>query len=195
MNKLNSKNIVLFGKRVNFNKITKNDLKTLQRWRNSSEVWQYNTQYILLNMINQKQWYDQNIQKNSDRIMFMVTNKIGESIGVCGLIHMNPKDKNASVAIMIGEKKYHNKGLGIEILQLLVNYGFTKIKLHRIEAKIFAYNQISVHLFKKMNFKQEVIMRDSLWRQGKWWDVYTFSLIQSGMPKPYLAGPIKHIIK
>ena len=180
MNKLNSKNIVLFGKRVNFNKITKNDLKTLQRWRNSSEVWQYNTQYILLNMINQKQWYDQNIQKNSDRIMFMVTNKIGESIGVCGLIHMNPKDKNASVAIMIGEKKYHNKGLGIEILQLLVNYGFTKIKLHRIEAKIFAYNQISVHLFKKMNFKQEVIMRDSLWRQGKWWDVYTFSLIQSG---------------
>ena len=195
MNKLNSKNIVLFGKRVNFNKITKNDLKTLQRWRNSSEVWPYNTQYILLNMINQKQWYDQNIQKNSDRIMFMVTNKIGESIGVCGLIHMNPKDKNASVAIIIGEKKYHNKGLGIEILQLLVNYGFTKIKLHRIEAEIFAYNQISVHLFKKMNFKQEVIMRDSLWRQGKWWDVYTFSLIQSGMPKPYLAGPIKHIIK
>lgn len=179
MNKQNSKNVVLFGKRINFNKITKNDLKTLQRWRNSSEVWPYNTQYILLNMINQKQWYEQNIQKNSNRIMFMVTNKVGESIGICGLIHMNAKDKSASIAIIIGEKKYHNKGFGIEILQLLINYGFAKIKLHRIEAEIIAYNQISVNLFKKMNFKQEVIMRDSLWRQGKWCDVYTFSLLQN----------------
>ena len=92
---------------------------------------------------------------------------------------MNAKDKSASIAIIIGEKKYHNKGFGIEILQLLINYGFAKIKLHRIEAEIIAYNQISVNLFKKMNFKQEVIMRDSLWRQGKWCDVYTFSLLQN----------------
>lgn len=183
MNKQNSKNIMLFGKRINFNKITKNDLKILQKWRNSSEIWPYNTQYVLLNMINQKHWYEQNTQKHSNRIMFMVTTKTGKSIGVCGLTHMNTTDKNASIAIIIGEKKYHNKGFGMEVLQLLVNYGFTKIKLHRIEAEIFSYNQNSIHLFKKMNFKEEAIMRNSLWRQGKWWDIYTFSLIQSDYTK------------
>lgn len=178
-NKPNSKKIILCGKRVDFYKITKNDLRTLQRWRNSNEIWPYNTQYILLNMINQKQWYEQIIQKNSDRIMFMITNKLGKPIGVCGLIHIDLKDKTASIAIIIGEKKYQSRGFGTEILQMLIHYGFNKIKVHRIEAQVFAYNAVSTKLFKKMNFKQEVTLRDSLWRQGKWWDVFILSVLQN----------------
>lgn len=179
MNKLNSKKIVLRGKRVNFCKITINDLTTLQKWRNSSEIWPYNTQYVLLNMINQQQWYKQITQKNSDRIMFMVTDKMGKPIGVCGLIHINLKAKIASVAIIIGEKKYQSKGFGTEILQMLLDYGFNQIRIHRIEAEIFAYNQVSAKLFKKLNFKQEVILRDSLWRNGKWWDILILSILQN----------------
>ncbi len=179
MNKQSSKNFTLSGKRVNFRSIKKSDLKTLQKWRNSTEIWPFNTQYVLLNMKNQKQWYEQNIQKKSDRIMFLITNKLGESIGICGLIHVNSKDNNASVAIIVGEKKYHNKGLGTEILELLVSYGFNKIKLHKIDAEVFEYNENSLHLFKKMNFKQEAIVRDSLWRKGKWWNIHKFSLIRN----------------
>ena len=119
MNKQFSKNFTLSGKRVNFRNIKKSDLKTLQKWKNSTEIWPFNTQYVLLNMKNQKQWYEQNIQKISDRIMFMITNKIGKSIGICGLINMNSKDYSASIAIIIGEKKHHNQGFGQEILKLL----------------------------------------------------------------------------
>ncbi len=179
MNKLNSKKIILHGKQVNFCKITKNDLATLQKWRNSSEIWPYNTQYVLLNMINQQQWYEQITQKNSERVMFMVTDKMGKPIGICGLIHINLKAKIASVAIIIGEKKYQNKGFGTEILQMLLCYGFNQIRLHRIEAEVFTYNQASAKLFKKLNFKQEVILRDSLWRNGKWWDILILSILQN----------------
>ena len=68
--------------------------------------------------------------------------------------------------------------LAQEILKLLLDYGFTKLKLHRIESEVFEYNENSLYRFKKMNFKQEAIARDSLWRQGKWWNVHKFSLIQ-----------------
>lgn len=183
MNELNYKKMVLCGKRVNFCKITKNDLSTLQKWRNSSEIWLYNTQYVLLNMVNQQQWYEQIMQKKSDRIMFMVTNKLGKPIGVCGLIHIDLKDKIASIAIIIGEKEYQNKGFGTEILQMLVDYGFNQVRIHRIEAEVFAYNQASTKLFEKMNFKQEVILRDSLWRNGKWWDILILSILQNEYTK------------
>ena len=179
MNKENSRKITMVGKRVNLTTITKNDLKTLQKWRNSNEIWPYNSQYILLNMNNQKQWYEKNLEKKSNRIMFIITNKLGKAIGICGLIDINSKDKSASIAIIIGEIKYHNKGLGKEVLQLLVSYGFTKLKLHKIDAEVFAYNQKSIILFKKMKFKQEAIMRDCLWRYNKWWNIYKFSLIQN----------------
>ena len=74
MNKENSRKITMVGKRVNLTTITKNDLKTLQKWRNSNEIWPYNSQYILLNMNNQKQWYEKNLEKKSNRFMFIITN-------------------------------------------------------------------------------------------------------------------------
>ena len=174
-----SRKIITMGKRVNLTTIKKSDLKTLQKWRNSKDIWPYSTQYILLNMNNQKKWYKENLQKKSNRIMFMITNKVGKTIGICGLIDTNLKDKSASIAIIIGEIKYHDKGLGKEILQLLINYGFIKLKLHKIDAEVFAYNQKSIILFQKMNFKQEVVLRDSLWRKNKWWNIHKFSLIKN----------------
>ncbi len=179
MSKLKSKKVAVYGKYVNFCTITKNDLRTLQKWRNSNDIFAFNTQYVLLNMINQENWYEQTMQKNSDRVMFMVTNKLDNPIGVCGLIHVDLKDKTASIAIIIGEKKSQNKGFGTEVLQMLIDYGFNKLKLHRLEAEVFDYNETSIKLFKKMNFTQEIVLRDSLWRRGKWWDIFLFSLLQS----------------
>jgi len=178
MNKYKSK-MMLHGKNVNFRKITKSDLHILQRWRNSTDVFLYNTQYVLLNMIDQKNWYEQIMQKNSDRIMFMVVNKLNAPIGVCGLIHNDLKNKSASIAIIIGEKKFQNKGFGTEILQILIDYGFNKLKIHRLEADVFVFNEASIKFFQKNNFTQEVILRDSLWRRGKWWDVFIFSILQN----------------
>jgi RimJ/RimL family protein N-acetyltransferase len=165
--------------RVIFREITKNDLKILRDWRNSTGILEYNSQFTLLNMIDQKKWFEQINKKNSDRIMFMVINKKKEAIGVCGLIHLNIKDRNADIAIIIGKKKLHGLGLGSEILEMLLKYGFHKRKLHRIGAEIFEYNKVSIKLFKKLNFKREVILRNSLWRSGKWWNVYIFSLLRN----------------
>jgi RimJ/RimL family protein N-acetyltransferase len=96
---------------------------------------------------------------------------------VGGLIHLDKKNRNAEVSIILGETKLHHRGLGTKALQLLINYGFQKLKLHRIEAEIFEYNKISVKLFEKLNFTREAILKDSLWRSGRWWNVYIFSII------------------
>mgnify|MGYP006138974177 CR=1 FL=1 len=176
---MNDKKITIVGKRVNLTTLRKNDLKIVQKWRNSNEIWPYSTQYILLNMNNQKQWYEENFRKKSNRVMLIITNKIGNTIGICGLVNINSKDKSASIAISIGEVKYQNKGLGKEILELLINYAFVKLKLHKIDAEVFAYNHNSKTLFEKMNFKQEAIMRDCLWRYNKWWNIYKFSLVKN----------------
>lgn len=170
---------VISGQNINFKKITREDLKILASWRNTKGIREYNNQFVLLNMIQQKEWFEQINAKDSDRIMFMVTNKKNKPIGVCGLIHINKADKNADVAIILGERKLHGKGLGSEILSILLKYGFNQLKLHRIGAEIFSYNTISVKLFKKLAFRHEATLRDALWRMGKWWNLYTFSLLKN----------------
>ena len=172
-------NDLVIGKRIDFRKIVDADLKLLVKWRNSKGIREYNNQFILLNAFQQKKWFDQINTKKSDRVMFIVTNKKNKPIGVCGLIHIDRINKNADVAIILGEQKLHGKGLGSEILEWLIEYGFNQLGLHRIGAEIFSYNKISSRLFEKLAFKHEITLREALWRNGKWWDIYAYSLLKT----------------
>ena len=164
------------NKKLELKKITKHDLKIIVKWRNDPNIMKYNRQFILLNMNYEDKWFHSISQINSKRRMFVF--KYGNDIiGVGGLINLDKKNRNADVAIILGETKMHGKGLGTQALELLVNFGFSKLKLHRIGAEIFEYNKISLKLFQKLNFKKEATLKDSLWRNGKWWDVHIFSII------------------
>ena len=163
-------------KKIELKKIKKEDLETIVKWRNNKEIMRYNTQFFLLNTEYQNQWFNKISKKDSKRIMFVF--KYGNDIiGVGGLIHFDKQNKNADIAIIIGETKMRGKGLGTQALQLLVDYGFQKMKLHRIEAEIFEYNKISIKLFEKLNFKKEVMLKDALWKHSRWWNIYKYSII------------------
>lgn len=174
--------------RVRLRKITKNDLKTLRDWRNSKDVYEFNTQFTLLNMKDQLKWFNQINAKNSDRVMFIALDKSSHPIGVCGLIHINKINRHAAIAIILGEKNIRGKRFGTEMLHLLIEYGFKEMKLHRIEAEVFEYNKISINLFEKFSFLHEVTLRQSLWRNGRWWDIYLFSLLKSDYKKSRISS-------
>jgi RimJ/RimL family protein N-acetyltransferase len=157
-------------------KIRKEDLKQIVKWRNDSKIIRFNTQFFLLNMELQKKWFEEITKKNSKSKMFVF--KYGkEIVGIGGLIHYDYQNKSADIAIILGEKKIRGKGFGTRGLEMLVEYGFKQMKLHRIGADIFEYNKVSLKLFEKLEFKKELEMRDYLWRNGKWWKVYTYSRI------------------
>jgi diamine N-acetyltransferase len=172
-----NKNIIV-GEKVNFRKIVESDLEVLIKWRNSKKMYRYNNQFVLLNMFLQEKWFESINKNKSNRIMFLVTNKKNKPIGVCGLIHVDKVNKSGDCAILLGDQKIHGKGLGSEILDKLVDYGFTHLGLHRIGAEIFSYNKISSGLFKKLGFKYEVTFREALWRDNKWWDIDLYSLLK-----------------
>jgi len=156
--------------------ITKSDLTLLIDWRNSMEIFPYNTQYFLLNLKIQLDWFSK-LRDDSSRKMFMISyNKT--KVGVCGLINIDYKNKNANVAIIIGKTKLHGKGIGTSALSSLLKYGFTKLHLHRIGAEVIEYNKNSIHLFEKSNFKLEGTFRDAIWRKNQWWNMKSMSILK-----------------
>lgn len=163
-------------KKLELKKIKKDDLRQIIKWRNDPDIIKFNTQFFLLNMEYQKKWFEEITENDSKSKMFVFKfdNKI---VGIGGLIHYDCLNKSADIAIILGEKKIRGKGLGSRALEMLVEYGFKHMKLHRIGADIFEYNKISLKLFEKLEFKKEIEMRDYLWRDGKWWKVYTYSRI------------------
>jgi UDP-4-amino-4,6-dideoxy-N-acetyl-beta-L-altrosamine N-acetyltransferase len=162
--------------KIQLKKITKSDLKLLIEWRNSNKIFLYNTQYFLLNLKMQMEWFN-SLQNDSSRKMFMILHE-NVKIGICGLIDIDYKNKNANIAIIIGKTQLHTKGLGTMALSNLLNYGFKELGLHRIGADVIEYNKSSIRLFEKSKFKIDAVQRDVIWRNNRWWNMYSMSILK-----------------
>tara|TARA_A100001037_G_C14784647_1_gene471886 strand:- start:131 stop:649 length:519 start_codon:yes stop_codon:yes gene_type:complete len=170
---------MLKGKIISLRKVKFEDLKFLRDWRNTPVIWENNTQFILLNLKQQNLWFKKINSNISKEKMFTVIDEKQNPIGICGLVQIDEDNKNAKVAIIIGNTKNHSKGIGTESLNLLLSYGFNKLKIHRIDAEVIEYNKKSLNFFKKLGFKQEAVMRDYIFRNGKWWNLFIFSKISN----------------
>lgn len=160
--------------KIKFRKIQEKDLDVLISWRNKEGIRDFNTQFVLLNLELQKKWFKE-IRKSDERKMFLVTHK-DKPVGVCGLINIDNENKNAEIAIIIGEHQLQNKGLGTIAMKKLLRIGFKNLNLHRISAEVFEFNRVSQRFFESLGFKHEYSQEDKLWRRGRWWNVITYSI-------------------
>lgn len=162
---------------IKLRSIKKRDLQFIRNWRNDPNIFQFNKQYTLLNMKNQQDWFKTTQIKNSDKKMFIIEKDL-IPIGICGFVNIDHEIYSGDIAIIIGNRKLHKKGIGVIVLKKLIQYGFKNLKLHKIEAEIFEFNLISKKFFEKLNFKQEVIHREALWRNNRYWDIHNYSLLK-----------------
>ena len=167
------------GRVVNFRALEFKDLEQLRDWRNKEYIRKTTREYKLLNMENQKKWFESLNKVPPDNLMFGIENKEGILIGVCGLTWIDWKNKNAEVSIYIGSIEWQGKGAATDALKLLIKYGFETLNLHRIYAIIFSFNEPSIKLFEKCGFKLEGRNREAHYTKGKYWDELIYGLLKN----------------
>ncbi|AMC09889.1 acetyltransferase [Lutibacter profundi] len=74
-----------------------------------------------------------------------------EFLGWCGL----KKEKGEIDLGFRFYKKHWNKGFATEAAKACVNYGFLKLKRHKIRGRVYAENRASIQVLKKCNLKFE----------------------------------------
>ena len=146
--------------KIQLRKVLRTDLKYFRDWRNSTEIWKNNTQFTFLNMKDQNRWFNSLFEKDSKKDMFTIIDSKKKPVGICGLTNLDTNEKSGKVAIIIGDASLQSKGVGTQGLELLLDYGFRKKKLHRIEADVLEFNKKSISFFQKFDFKKEFCMRD-----------------------------------
>ena len=119
-------------------------------------------------------------QARADRknIYFAIDTIDGVHIGSIGLRIKDGSGKVAEYGILIGDKRYWGQGCGTEAGVLMVEYGFRKLKLHRIYLKYIAYNIRGRASYKKIGFKHEGRLRQHLFHNGYWHDKILMGLLR-----------------
>lgn len=99
---------------------------------------------------------------------------------VTGEVVINQIDKDnhsANIRIALFAEHYFGQGLGTEALRLMLNYGFETLNLHRISLGVYAFNPRAIHVYEKLGFKREGVLRDALYYDGKYHDEIIMSIL------------------
>ena len=73
--------------------------------------------------------------------------------------------------------EYWGKGLMTEAINKVIDFGFSKMKLHSIEANVNPNNLPSIKLLERIGFKREAYFKENYFFDGKFLDSAIYSLI------------------
>ena len=82
------------------------------------------------------------------------------------------------VSIALGPD-YHGRGFGREAMQLLLNYAFNEVNLHRVQLSVFSYNAGAIKLYESLGFTHEGTFREWMQRDGRRHDMHLYGLLAS----------------
>lgn len=121
----------------------------------------------------------QNTSYSSGEYQFAIETKEDRRfIGKCGFTRVNWKNRVAELAILIGDGAYRGKGYGADAIQTLCTFGFDEMNLHKIKAVVFAFNEAALRCYEKCGFKREGLLKEEMYREGRYHDVVVLGRIK-----------------
>jgi RimJ/RimL family protein N-acetyltransferase len=113
----------------------------------------------------------------SDRLDLAVVDRAsGECVGEVVLNEWDEGNRSCSFRTFIGPGG-RDRGLGTEALRLIVGYGFEQLGLHRISLEVYAFNPRAQHVYEKVGFVAEGVLREALCYEAEWIDATVMSIL------------------
>jgi RimJ/RimL family protein N-acetyltransferase len=121
-------------------------------------------------------WYGSRNQQ-PDRLDLAVVDKAsGHCVGEVVLNDWNEGSRSCNFRTMLGPGG-RGRGLGTESVRLIVGYGFEQLGLHRISLEVYAFNPRARHVYEKVGFVAEGVLRDELRWEDQWIDATAMSIL------------------
>jgi len=121
-----------------------------------------------------------NLDSNHHQLVAVTKLKNGEEliIGTAGLtVNASPRTRHSgSIGIMV-HKDYQNMGVGTALMKALLDIADNWLMLVRVELTVFEDNERAIHLYEKLGFEKEGLMRFAAIRNGKYVNQYIMARI------------------
>ncbi|RYE56347.1 MAG: N-acetyltransferase [Sphingobacteriales bacterium] len=167
--------------RIYLRALERNDLPSLQKWRNIKFFRDNFREYRELSYENQAQWYDFIQKKESNTLMFGVCDSTNnELIGAAGLCYINWVYSNADLSFYIGKDElYADDIFGRATVEAILEYGFKSLNLRRIWCELYETDLVKARLLGSIGFKKEGVLRDNSFKNGKFIDGHIWAILAS----------------
>lgn len=158
----------------------------LKNWISDSEIQSllsepiYTTKQELAELLKK---YIESYEKQDYYRWAIVLKETNECIGQIAFFLIDNKNHFGEIEYCIG-KKFQRKGLATECTKTLINFGFEKIQLNKIQICHKSNNEPSKRVIEKCGFKYEGTLRDFFYMEGEYVDRLYYSILR----KEYISG-------
>jgi ribosomal-protein-alanine N-acetyltransferase len=117
---------------------------------------------------------------NRKFLLFLLIDKAsGKIIGRSGFHNWNEEHFRAEIGYRMEDETFKGKALMTEAVRAIIQYGFQKLQLNRIEALVGTENLPSIKIMEKFHFSTEGILKQH-WRSGEaFTDTISYALLRS----------------
>lgn len=166
------------GERIYFRPIEIEDEPRVRSWINDPLVRKYLHHRPPLNAFREREWIESQGKSSTDYVFGIAVRQGGRLIGTTGLHRIDAIARKAEFGLCIGDKAFQGRGYGKEATRLTLRFAFEELNLNRVKLHVFADNWRAIRLYQKVGFVQEGCLRQAAYRQGRYDDVYVFSILR-----------------
>ena len=98
-------------------------------------------------------------------------------IGTCGFVAWNVTHARAEIGYALG-RAYWGQGLMTEAAREVVEFGFERLDLNRIEARCEVPNVASARVMEKLGMSYEGTLREQMYTKGRFCDLKLYSILR-----------------
>lgn len=121
-------------------------------------------------------WYGTRNEQRDRLDLAVVDRATAQCVGEVVLNDVSTGNRSCNFRTLLGAAS-RDRGLGTEATRMMVGYGFERLGLHRIELAVYSFNPRARHVYEKVGFIAEGVLRDALRWDGRWIDATVMSVL------------------
>ena len=162
------------GQNIRLRPFTEKDMEMTLVWRNDSYLRDNQLGHPFpVTSIMEQRWFSRIMAgQDNNQVSFAIEEKNNDKLlGYISLTEIDWIAGTARLGITIGEILRHGQGFGRETCEVMLHYAFQTLNLRRIWLQVVAYNLGAIHLYEKIGFAHEGVLKQHVFRQGKHHDL------------------------
>lgn len=162
------------------------DYKTSIHWRKDEEITKMvggNKYYV--SSEREKQWVQNAIFDNNKLVLAICLKENNKYIGNIMMQDVDIINRSCTLPIMIGDKQEWNKGYATEAVMMMMRFAFEERGMERIWVNILESNATSINTQKKCGLKLEGVMRNCVYKEGKFHNMVLLSILREEFDEVY----------
>jgi len=169
---------------ITLREISREDLPTINGWRRDPVVADgvgAPRRFIGLDV--DVRWYEDYLTRRGTEVRCAVClADSAELVGMVSLTRIDYVHSHAEFNAVVGVRDRQNRGVGTAATRALVRHGFFDLNLHRIYVQILRENGSSIRMCEKAGFRQEGVIREGAYKNGRYHDLVLMGVLRSEVP-------------